>query len=101
MTPLSAGFCIFADTHPDLAGFVVLVMRTVISSPHVLPPTFLLQPGFKLHKGKGADWRRVGSAALTELELAVWSRCAAGVPSVLLPSSARVSLPWSPERPTL
>lgn len=68
MTPHSAGFCVFADTYPDLAGFVVLVTRTIISLPHVLPPTFLLQPGFKLHKEMGANWRWVDCVARTELE---------------------------------
>lgn len=55
-------------THPDLAGFVVLVFLTVISLPHVLPLAFLLQPGFKLRKAKGANWRRVDSAGRPELE---------------------------------
>lgn len=88
MTPHSAGCCIFVDTHPDLAGFVVLVIRTVISLPHVLPPTFLLQPGVKLHKEKRANWRWVDSAARTEREpgrlVTVRSQG-----SVLWPSSGR------------
>ena len=88
MTPHSAGFCVFADTYPDLAGFVALVIRTVSSLPRVLPPTFLLQPGFKLHKEMGANWRWVDCVARTELEpgclVTVHSRG-----SVLLPSSGR------------
>ncbi|CAD7693834.1 unnamed protein product [Nyctereutes procyonoides] len=98
VTPRSAGFRIPADTHPGLAGSVALVIRAVVSFLPLLPPSFLLHLGFKLHKAKGAAWRRVDGAARTESGGPV--TCAAGGGPAAKLQPGRV-FPWSPEHPAL